>query len=179
MKESPQQFNRKSEYIIPEDILRNELEVYDRLPDREFWTEKNLEYWFAKDSAFGAKLALGFREILGKKLEEDTPEHEEFGKYADIMEMQSSTTPERARAALWLRKWVAKMFDIPFEKLTARDIVTLAYMSEAEAMRPEFDPDREYPFTLGSGLKISKEKRNAKEVLQKELERQQKGMRQS
>lgn len=179
MGEMHEQFNSEPEsYAIPEDIQRNELEVYDRLPDKEFWTEKNLEYWFARDSAFGAKLALGLKEVLGNKLEEDTPQYEEFSTYADTMELQSSTTSERARAAMWLRKWVSKTFDIPIEKITARNIITLAYISEAEAMRPEFDPDREYPFTFGSGLRADKKSgdiKDVKNILQGEGERQRKG----
>lgn len=170
MKKTQEQFNQKPEpYEIPEDIQRNELEVYDRLPDREFWTEKNLEYWFARDSAFGAKLVAGLTEILGGKLEEDAPEYEEFNRLADSMQIQLSTTPEKARAAMYARKWVSKTFDIPLEQLTARNIATRAYMSEAEAMRDVgFDSDGQPPFSFGSGLKVSKEHRDVKRVLRED-----------
>lgn len=169
--EQPKRIEQKS-YEIPEEIRRNELEVYDRLPDGEFWTEKNLEYWFARDSAFGAKLALGFKEVLGNKLEEDTPQYEEFSKYGDIMELGSSTTPERAHAAMYARKWVSKTFGISLKQLTARNIATRAYMSEAEAMRDAgFDINSQVPFSFGSGLKTNKEHRNVKRILQEDFEK--------
>ncbi|MBU6414992.1 hypothetical protein KGQ34_01985 [Patescibacteria group bacterium] len=134
---------------LPEDI-RNELEVVDRLPDKEFWTEKNLEYWFGKDDMFGVKLCEGFLEMLGGKLKKDSSEYEEFKRLIGAVQNRALLVLEKARAAIELREFVLKTFNVSLDQLTARNILTHAYISEAEAMRKEgMSPEIDMPFTLG------------------------------
>lgn len=150
MKIQKEQFNSgETSRELPEDI-RNELDIVDRLPDKEFWTEKNLEYWFAKDDMFGVKLCAGFSEMLGGKLKENTPKYEEFSRITGAVRDRSLTTTEKAHAAIQLREFISKTFDVSLGELIARNILTHAYISEAEAMRSVgLNPEKDIPFSLG------------------------------
>ena len=162
-KELPK-FKKPGEDVIPEEVKVK----LENISDEIFWTPENLRKEFENDITFGVKMWGGLLSLLESENLQISPEiRSEFDKLADIIISDKIYNPrQQTEALLRLREWM-KSQGFNLSHLSAKEIIKMAYLGEAEVMQKVgIDPLKNPPFSFSIGL--NKEHPIVKEVLKKE-----------
>lgn len=149
-------------YHIPEEIHQS----IDSINEGTFWNLENLVKEFEHDVAFGMKMWGGMYEAV--KRDGALPvELKDFNDNADKMLLAATSSREAAEHLLGIKKWLIEDWHIAPHLLTAKRILTDAYISEAEAMNElGINPTANPPFT--TQIRLNSENPMVKEIIKQD-----------